>query len=147
MKHRRVIFVSGALFAVLFAFLFSNAYQSEGPRVRIESALFSVDIVDEGEDLERGLGGRVSICKTCGMLFLFDHADQYAFWMKDMRFPLDILWIRNGKIVHIEQNVDFHDQRRVYRPHQLADRVLEVNAGSCQIWNIREGDSMSFEEL
>ena len=39
------------------------------------------------------------------MLFRFSQAEKYSFWMKDMRFPLDIIWIKNREVVHIEKNI------------------------------------------
>lgn len=145
---KKLLFFLVALFLLTIFVVFKFFYhtpESEGSQVRIGSTLFSVEIADTEEKQGLGLGGRDVLCDTCGMLFLFDHSDKYAFWMKDMRFPLDILWILDGKVVHIEQRVDFHDQYTVYRPEQSSDRVLEVNTGTCERWGIREGDAVVFE--
>ena len=146
MKQQTVL--SMVFFALLgvgaFVFLWRYAIP-EGPRVRIGKSVFSVEMADTESAREQGLGYRDALCKTCGMMFVFDHADTYAFWMKGMRFPLDILWIRDGSIVHIERSVDFHDQHAVYSPSQPADRVLELNAGICEKANMREGDTVVFE--
>lgn len=145
---RKSIFFLAALFlSIAFSVfaLFRHASESEYPRVRIGNALFSVEIADTEEKQSLGLGKRSSLCDTCGMLFVFDRADERDFWMKGMRFPLDILWIRDGKIVHIERSVDFHDQNTVYRSPQPADRVLEINADICMRLGIGEGDSAVLE--
>lgn len=133
----------------LFSFVLLQKHRStpSGPRVVIGAASFSVEIADTEAKREKGLGARDALCETCGMLFVFDRPDTYGFWMKGMRFPLDILWIRDGKIVHIERNVNFHDQRRVYQSDQPADRVLEVNAGVCEKKNIWEGNAISYEKV
>ena len=115
-----------------------------GSRATVRGEIFSLEVVRTPEEQERGLGFRESLCERCGMLFLFPYSDRHGFWMKGMRFPIDILWIRNETIVHIERSVDFRDQRRVYRPDQPADRVLELNAGVCDRIGIREGDGISF---
>jgi uncharacterized membrane protein (UPF0127 family) len=129
----------------VFVFMRGKQSMPERPRVRIGTASFSVEVADTGEKWEQGLGARDALCDSCGMFFIFDHPDTYGFWMKGMRFPLDILWIKSGKIVHIERNVDFHDQQRVYQPGASADRVLEVNAGTCEKLGIRAGDEVLFE--
>lgn len=147
MKKYVFFLVSFFLLIAFFVFkFFYNASDLGGPHVRIGSALFSVEIADTEQQRERGLGNRDALCDTCGMLFLFDSSGKYAFWMKDMRFPLDILWIRDGKIVHIERNVDFRNQYKVYHSEQPADRVLEVNAGICTQWSIQEGDMVALEQ-
>lgn len=146
MKKQAIFLCAGVFFLVVSIpfFFFEKSSQSNGVRVRVGNAVFSVDIADTESSRERGLGGQAALCDMCGMLFLFDYSDTYGFWMKDMRFPIDILWIRDGRIVHIEHRVDFHDQQKVYRPDQSADRVLEIAAGSCEKWGIRVGDPVSF---
>ena len=147
MKKQAFFLIAFLLLVTFFVFKsFCNTFDLSGPHVRVGSALFSIEIADTEQQWERGLGNRDALCDTCGMLFLFDSSGKYAFWMKDMRFPLDILWIRNGKIVHIERNVDFRNQYKVYHSEQPADRVLEVNAGICMQWGIQEGDVVAFEQ-
>ncbi len=133
----------GALFGIQI-FLQRMRADSSGAKVRVGGASFSVEIADTDESRSLGLGGREGICDTCGMFFLFDRPGKYAFWMKDMLFPLDIVWILDGRVVHIERNVDFHDQRTVYRPEERSDSVLEVRSGTCDRWNIREGSDVVF---
>lgn len=118
-----------------------------GPRVMIGDTSFSVEVAKTQEEQSRGLGYRDSLCETCGMLFIFPRLDRYGFWMKGMRFPLDILWIRDGKITHIERDVDFRDQQKVYSPREPADRVLELNADTCRRKGIHEGDIVLFENI
>jgi uncharacterized membrane protein (UPF0127 family) len=61
------------------------------------------------------------------MLFRFDTPGNYGFWMKGMRFPLDLVWIREGIVVHVEQNVSADSIRTMY-PGTDATEVLETNA-------------------
>lgn len=106
------------------------------------NARFSVDIADTEAKRELGLGKRETLCEHCGMLFVFDHPDRYAFWMKDMRFPIDILWIAHGRVVSLEESVDFHDQKRIYVPNEGADKVIELPAGSAERFGIHVGDNV-----
>ncbi|MGI8423807.1 MAG: DUF192 domain-containing protein [Chloroflexota bacterium] len=88
-------------------------------------------------DLERqkGLGGHAPLNETDGMLFVFDSPAFHSFWMKGMLFPLDLMWIENGVVVHIERDAPHHapetpDLRLpIYAPAAPATYVLEVNAG------------------
>ena len=64
------------------------------------------------------------------MLFRYEQPGRHGFWMPDMHFDIDILWIRAGRIVHVEANVPHGDARTIYRPSEPADLVLEVPAGS-----------------
>lgn len=114
--------------------------------VIFSNARFSVDVADTEAKRELGLGKRETLCERCGMLFVFDHPDRYAFWMKDMRFPIDILWIAHGRIVSLEESVDFHDQKRVYVPNESADKVIELPAGSAEHFGIHVGDSVVIED-
>ncbi len=146
---KKYIFLTSVIFLAIVALVLLKKQKPmlEGPRVRIKNASFSVEVADTEVTQEKGLGYRNALCETCGMLFVFDRPNAYGFWMKGMRFSLDILWIRAGTIIHIEQSLDFHDQQRVYSPTAPADRVLELNAGTCEKEGIREGDGVVFEKM
>lgn len=83
----------------------------------------------------RGLGGRDALTEGAGMLFVFPHPDFYSFWMKDMKFPIDIFWIENGRVVDlVERAAAFPVGTRdaflpVYHPDTSAQFVLETPAG------------------
>ena len=104
--------------------------------VRVEVARTS------GEQI-RGLSGRPDLRPGHGMLFVYAHPQPVSIWMKDMRFPLDILWIRGGRIVKIEKQVpplDPNGPERIYSA--TADLVLEVPAGFSDRERIRVGDTV-----
>jgi uncharacterized membrane protein (UPF0127 family) len=77
------------------------------------------------------------------MLFEFSQSGRYSFWMNDMRFPLDIIWIANGKIAHIEKNVSEKFAGTLI-PLSDADRVLEINSGIADKLGVKVGDMISF---
>ena len=90
---------------------------------------------------EKGLGERDALCKECGMLFVFDEPGQYAFWMKDMRFPLDIVWLSGDNVVFVAHNVQ-PDFSGIIEPGVAADRVIEVNAGAAE--SLESGGKVRF---
>lgn len=88
---------------------------------------------------QKGLSDRKSLCNHCGMLFLFPEKQQKGFWMKDMRFDIDILWIDDTEVVHIEKNVSHKTPEKVYRPQEEVNAVLELPAGKVDKLKIQEG--------
>ncbi|HET9946925.1 MAG TPA: DUF192 domain-containing protein, partial [Patescibacteria group bacterium] len=89
---------------------------------------------------------RKSLADNEGMYFVFNKADFYGFWMKNMKFPIDIIYINNKHIVTIFQNVQNPknptEQLTVYTPTQAADGVLEVKAGIAEKYHFQVGDSI-----
>ncbi len=109
-----------------------------------------VQVVSSSTDMEKGLSGRNSLKDTQGMLFDFTKLEnkQPAFWMKDMKFSLDILWIQNNAVVGITKNIPAPKNSKDVLPSYYApgdiDYVIEVNAGWSDAHNIKTGDSVRF---
>lgn len=90
----------------------------------------TVEVADTESSRELGLSGRPSMKDDEGLLFAFDLPGQYGFWMKDMLFPLDIIWInQNGVVVEIERDARPESYPQTYMNKSPASYVLEVNAG------------------
>ncbi len=90
----------------------------------------NAEVVDTKSGRELGLSGRSTMKDNDGLLFIFDTPGRYAFWMKDMAFPLDIIWInKDGVIVEIERNAKPESYPKTYMNTFPATYVLEVNAG------------------
>lgn len=102
---------------------------------------YAIEIADTQESWERGLSERDGLCAACSMLFVFPRAERYGFWMKGMWFPLDIIWVSEGKAVHIERHVD-PASRGTFYPDVPVDRVIEVNAGAAD--QLKEGDRIEY---
>ena len=94
----------------------------------------------------RGLSGRDKLCDDCGMLFVFPEPRKTAFVMRDMKFPLDMIGIREGKVVAIDENVQPENgtDLTVYQNKEVVDYVLEVNAGTVRRLVIKVGDKVDF---
>lgn len=95
----------------------------------------------------QGLSDRESLCPNCGMLFLFPEAKEQSFVMRNMNFPLDIIFISpENLIVKIYENLrpEGSEPKNFYKSFAPADKVLELNAGMSQILNFKEGDSLNF---
>ncbi|MGN6628953.1 MAG: DUF192 domain-containing protein [Candidatus Nitrosocosmicus sp.] len=114
--------------------------------VKIKSLVIYVDLAITPDQQAKGLSIKNSLNDSEGMLFPFDKPGDYSFWMKDMKFPIDILWIdTNNKIVHIEKNLQpciFFLLCPSYSPHSNSKYVLEINADLTTRNNITVGDSV-----
>ena len=94
---------------------------------------------------EKGLGGRVSLPKDEGMLFVFEGVAVQCFWMKDMHFSIDIIWLDAEKrVVHIEKDVSPETYPRTFCPSKPAKYVIELNAGEASRASIHPGQKLSF---
>lgn len=106
---------------------------------------FSVEVADTDLKREKGLGNRDSLAADHGMYFPFPAAQYWVFWMKGMRFPIDIVWIQDGKVVDIspEAQVDAGAPLKTYSPVEPADAVLELNAGAARETGLQKGDTVT----
>ncbi|MGE0268034.1 MAG: DUF192 domain-containing protein [Candidatus Omnitrophota bacterium] len=116
-------------------------------QVCFEQSCFLVETASTPEQRSLGLMHRKSLDQDKGMLFIFQEAQAYSFWMKNTLIPLDIIWLDYARrIVHIEKNVTpcEHDPCANYRPLTGALYVLEINAGLADRFNIQLGDVAEF---
>jgi uncharacterized membrane protein (UPF0127 family) len=120
-----------------------SLYGDKIETVKIGNSEFRSEVVSSDAKIQKGLGGRSGLYDSCAMLFKFPRAGTYSFWMKDMRFPLDIIWILDGKIVHIEKNIS-EKFSGTLSPQVDADSVLEINAGIADKIGIKISDKTSF---
>jgi uncharacterized membrane protein (UPF0127 family) len=141
------------IISVLFFILLpiSGSADSSLPKaqVRIDNVDILAEIPNTPSLQHKGLGQRDYLGEFEGMLFIFPKADFYAFHMKDMRFPIDIIWIRSNVIVDISKNipVPIGVNLPTYRPNTKADKVLEVNAHFTDRHNIRWGDKVEIHPM
>ena len=100
------------------------------------------------EQRARGLMFRDSLDPDRGMLFVFPQLDFHAFWMKNCRFPIDIIWLSpEKKIVHIERVVPSckEDPCPSYGPMRKAKYVVELVANFSKDEKLQLGDTLQFE--
>lgn len=116
--------------------------------VKIKDLIIHVDLAITSDQQAKGLSIKNTLNDSEGMLFPFNTPGEYAFWMKDMKFPIDIIWINsNHEIVHIEKNLQpciFFLLCNSYSPHANSKYVLEVNSNYTTKNNITVGDKVSF---
>lgn len=147
----RNILIVGLILIILVViayFTFDSIQSLTGRKtVDLKGNKIELEIADNTEELEKGLSGRDNLAENKGMLFKFSKADRYTFWMKDMKFPIDIVFINGGKVVTIYENVkpmtdEKSANQTLYSPKSPSDRVLELNAGQIKKFGIKEGDTI-----
>ncbi len=116
--------------------------------VTIHGRTFQVDIADTVTKQGQGLSGRPSLEENEGMLFIFKGEGDRTFWMKDMNFPIDMIWIKDNRIVGFAENAVPEPEKSVfaltlYRSPEPVDKVLEVRAGVVQKLQIKTGDTVA----
>jgi uncharacterized protein len=103
-----------------------------------------VEVADTPEERTLGLSGRESLEKHSGLLFLFEVPGKHGFWMKDMNFPIDIVWIdENWVVVGVERGVKPGTYPRTFYPPASVKYVLELNSGEAAELGIDTGLEMS----
>ncbi|MDP3947532.1 MAG: DUF192 domain-containing protein [bacterium] len=118
--------------------------KSELAKVTVGGRTFYVEIAENDPERGRGLAFRDKL-ESDGMLFLFETPDSYGFWMKDVRFPLDIIFIKDGRVLSFERAAPVPQDSEnppVYYPSGNAkvSQVLELPGFTIDRYNIRLGD-------
>ena len=108
----------------------------------IAGTRYTTEIADSEAEKQQGLSGREALCQKCALLFIFSHVAEQGFWMHGMRFPLDIIWLVDDRVVHIEREIS-ETSEVIFRPNISANRVIEVNAGSAS--RLQVGDRVRYE--
>ena len=107
-----------------------------------------IETAQTPKEKEQGLSGREYIPEDHGMLFIISPKSRSPFWMVDMKFPLDIIWISDNKIVQIDENAappkpgQKENELPLYKPPEPVDFVLEVNGGFTYKHKIMVGDTV-----
>lgn len=124
---------------------------SKQPTATINNRAFTLLISKSPKEKEIGLSEKTSLPQNSGMLFIFDNVDYHSFWMKNMKIPVDIIFINKDKIVTIIENAQPpkspEDNLQIFRPDEKADKVLEINAGLSKKYGFKKGDHLKIENL
>ena len=150
-----VLFISAALYL---------RNQSEGlsdrsstllsrPTVSIGKHVFAVELAQSSEERQLGLGNRKNISDNAGMLFVFPERDRHSIWMRNMLFPLDIIWLnsadtKEGSLTVVDMRLEVSPETypEAFLPMEDALYVLELPAGSAKKAGIGMGSVLTFRK-
>ena len=143
-KRRSIIQV--VCFVVIFVgtviFLYKQTYPV---KLILGGKVFSVEVSDTKELLEKGLSGHKPLENDGGMLFIFSKSDKHGFWMKDMLFPIDIIWMDSSwRIIHIEKSLTPDTYPKIFTPQSDSMYVLEISSGESENLGLNVGDDVQF---
>lgn len=141
-----VIGVILLLFGTLAIFNGIRGLTDNKQRLYTPNGSIIIELVDTPEARQQGLSGRESIADSEGMMFIFDTLSlQNCFWMKDMQFSIDMIWLNEDKsVVTVIDNVDPDTYPERFCPSETAKYGLEVGAGRAAELEIVAGTTLKF---
>lgn len=163
-KNKRYLYAGVLIFVLIFISLMysqrsliedksQNSMSAEKVQVSSSSSSLSLQVagksykvlLSDTDDLRRkGLSGRASLENDEVMLFVFESEATNFFWMKDMLFNIDMVWLdKNKNVIFIEQNVAPSTYPNAFGPQTDSLYVLEFNAGVVKTGNIKIGDQVT----
>ncbi len=142
-KNIKSILIVLVFFILLFSFLYIN---QNNKKIILNEKEFIVSVADTQAKQTKGLSFKKRMKESRGMLFVFDEMKQNNFWMKDMYFPLDIIFFdENKKVVYVVSNVTPESYPETFGGEVLSKYVLEINASLAEKYNIKIGDEFYFK--
>jgi len=148
---QKVLILILILFLVLLLVLFFGIFQKKKQgQVCFNNYCFNVEIAQTSAQKAKGLMFRKEIEQNQGMLFIFEQEKEHSFWMKNVSFPLDIIWIdANKKVVFVSYDSQpcYNDSKcTAIKPTANAKYVLEINGGVAKGIGIKEGSQLVFSQ-
>lgn len=128
---------------LIFGFVLGMSKRTNFSYLMINNKSIKVEIVDNEITRSRGLSDRNYLPENQGMLFIFPKIGRYSFWMNDMKFNLDFVFINGNKVVDLVENVHYPkigESPEVINSRTEFDKVLEMNQGMIGKIGIRIGD-------
>ncbi len=153
MEKNEVLISKWQLFfvgAFVVCFVFLAVWNSLAPGtevIMLADEPLEVYVAKTLKDTYTGLGGRDDLDGKDGMLFLFDFPGKHGIVMRDMRFPLDIIWLHEGRVVDMAPAIPIEPgvpeyALTSYSPRVDATMVLELPAGWAAAHDLRVGDTL-----
>lgn len=139
-KLVQILFFACALVLGLGVFLFWNGTDREVRQISINDQALEVFVADSRSEWANGLSNiELEEFAADGMLFIFDDSDERTFWMNEMLFDIDIVWIEDGEVVKVETEIPAPQDgeiRYMYSEPFKVDAALELPAGGVDNFGI-----------
>jgi uncharacterized membrane protein (UPF0127 family) len=125
----------------------ANAGQSTVKFIGSKDALVQLEVASTSDEKSKGLMNVSSLPENHGMVFVFKPAQKVTFWMKDTLIPLDMIFIRKGKIVKIIKNATPNQTQILYPSDFEVTEVVEVNGGYSARHKLSVGNKVLFKNI
>ena len=145
MRYKKTFIIIGILIiAILLIIIFQKQFNNNYKKICIEDKkCFEIELADTPEERVSGLSNRKILEKNSSMLFVFEDEKITGFWMKDMKFSIDIIWInKNMEITGIEKSLEpcTENSCPAFYPEEKIKYVLEINSGISEEFGFEKGD-------
>lgn len=151
---KKILFAVAIIFVLVIAVVFVQTLLRSNFSIFAKSATlksgdktYTLEIADTPEKREKGLSERNSLAENRGMIFTFEKPDYHAFWMKGMKFPIDIIFLDGNKVITFYTDVppptDASEDLMLYQPDEPSNRVIELNAGEAEKAKIKPGQTLN----
>lgn len=145
-EHTIILIFASILIAALIWLVCSTFLGKNSTTLKLGSAVFTARIATTEAERAKGLSGTRYLAPNQAMLFVFPEPGYWGMWMRDMRYPIDILWIsKDNEIVHMEQMVQPSSYPAVFESKQPALYVVELPAASIKTYRIKIGQKVDIE--
>lgn len=146
-----LVVIAGIVLAQNYFKINSLFQNQKSPKAVINNNAFELTVASTPKEMEIGLSETSSLPQNKGMLFSFKDPGYHTFWMKNMKIPIDIIYINKDEIVTIFSKVNPPSNSTegpiIYRPDEPSDKVLEINAGLSEKYNFKKGDKVTLENI
>jgi uncharacterized protein len=154
-RKKMILFITGIILIVVAVgvsvWWYTRVFRGCNPplpreMITVGKTSFNVEMATTMVEQSCGLSGRTGLADGDGMLFSFGSGSIQNFWMKDMNFAIDMIWISGDKVVGFAENAPAPApniklwQLPIYTSPPGVDTVLEVPAGTVAKDNIQVGD-------
>lgn len=144
-KKKLTIFILTIITVTIVSFATLWFQKKSEDYIWINDDLLKVELAETKEERVRGLSNKTSLDSARGMLFVYDKPRFVGVWMKDMNFPIDIIWLSSKKeIITYKKNVAPSTYPEAFKPKKPAQYVLETKAGFIDKHAIKIGDKLNF---
>jgi uncharacterized membrane protein (UPF0127 family) len=144
-KKNLIGFLVVLIFLVFLLVFIKEPDLLEISKIQIGDVLLKVDVANTKTEQVQGLSGRNKLDEDTGMFFIFEKVGPHYFWMKDMNFPIDIIWLNEDfQIIFIEKNTIPDSYPQTFGPNLDSKYVLEVVSGFSEKNNLKVGEKLEF---
>lgn len=147
----KIIIIFGLLLLIVSGYVFYQFSFNQHPtkQVTIANCTFSAEVVTKTKEQQIGLTKYASLSAKKAMLFTFSKADTHPFWMRNMKFPIDILFLKENVVVGVVANAQpakaTDKNIPTYGDNIASDAVIEIGAGLVKKYGIKEGTKVTIK--
>jgi uncharacterized membrane protein (UPF0127 family) len=144
--NNKNIFISICGAAIISALLIRVFTPTRNRVISLNEKPIEVEVASTYTARQKGLKDRESLPDGKGMMFVFSVSGQHGIWMKNMRFPIDVIWLKDGVIVDMAKNIQPPTQRTaneeldIYYPRMPANSIIEMSASTLDKAGVKIGD-------